>query len=213
VTLVTWVGLTILTPSGYSIKDLDSITRHLRFAVLEACVLCITLFGCVLTWLAFGLGRMAYLSVEAGGGKPKSGQAMETYVEPPLSSCARLTISTAVAAVISLLSLFTASIGLHLRLKQASAHWKQKATMVKRRSMMSMNDRPMAVIGGKPIANPSETTLSGPNGKRWSTAPEYTLGNGVGSLKHSDEEERLESETELARRNSKDQEAMIRRAP
>jgi hypothetical protein len=78
VTLVTWVGLTILTPSGYKIKDLDSITRHLRFAVLEACVLCITLFGCVLCWLAFGLGRMAYLSVEAGGGNPKSGQAMET---------------------------------------------------------------------------------------------------------------------------------------
>lgn len=47
---------------------------------MEACVLCITLFGCVLTWLAFGLGRMAYLSVEAGGGNPKSGQAMETYV-------------------------------------------------------------------------------------------------------------------------------------
>jgi hypothetical protein len=117
--------------------------------------------------------------------------------------------STAVAAMISLLSLFTASLGLHLRLKQASAHWKQEATMVKRRSMMSMNDKPMAVVEGKPIANPSETTLSG---KRWSTAPGYTLGNGVGSLKHSDEEERLESEIELARRNSKDQEAMIRRA-
>jgi len=78
VTLVTWVGLTILTPSGYAIKDLDSITRHLRFAALEACVLCITLFGCVLCWLAFGLGRMAYLSVQNGGGNPKSGQAMET---------------------------------------------------------------------------------------------------------------------------------------
>jgi hypothetical protein len=25
---------------------------------------------------------MAYLSVEAGGGNPKSGQAMETYVPP-----------------------------------------------------------------------------------------------------------------------------------
>jgi hypothetical protein len=78
VTLVTWVGLTILTPSGYAIKDLDSITRHLRFAALEACVLCITLFGSVLCWLAFGLGRMAYLSVKSGGGRPKSGQAMET---------------------------------------------------------------------------------------------------------------------------------------
>jgi len=84
VTLVIWVGLTILTPSGYKIKDLDSITRHLRFAVLEACVLCITLFGCVLCWLAFGLGRMAYLSVEAGGGNPKSGQAMETWVFSPV---------------------------------------------------------------------------------------------------------------------------------
>jgi len=152
---------------------------------------------------------MAYLSVEAGGGNPKSGQAMETYV-PSTFDRPGLKISTAVAAVISLLSLFTASLGLHLRLKQASAHWKKEATMVKRRSMMSMNDKPMAVVEGKPMANPSETTLAGPNGKRWSTAPEYTLGNG--SLKHSDEEERLESETELARRNSKDQEAMIRRA-
>lgn len=70
--------LTILVPKGYDIKDLDSITRHLRFAVVEACVLCVSIFGCVLCWLAFGLGRMAYLSVQNGGGRPQSGQAMET---------------------------------------------------------------------------------------------------------------------------------------
>jgi hypothetical protein len=63
---------------GYKIKDLDSITRHLRFAVVEACVLCITLFGNVLCWVAFGFGREAYLTVKYGGGQPKSGRAMET---------------------------------------------------------------------------------------------------------------------------------------
>ena len=63
---------------GYQIRDLDSITRHLRFAVVEACVLCATLFGNVLSWLAFGLGRTAYLSVKSGGGEPVSGHAMET---------------------------------------------------------------------------------------------------------------------------------------
>lgn len=77
-TLITWVLLSITSGMGYRIRDLDSITRHLRFAVVEACVLCVSLFGNVLCWLAFGLGRNAYLSVERGGGKPKSGHAMET---------------------------------------------------------------------------------------------------------------------------------------
>ena len=66
------------TPLGYQIVDLDSISRHLRFAVVEACVLCVSLFGNVLCWMAFGFGRQAYLSVSAGGGHPKSGHAMET---------------------------------------------------------------------------------------------------------------------------------------
>ena len=206
VTLITWVGLTILIPSGYKIKDLDSITRHLRFAVLEACVLCITLFGCVLCWLAFGLGRMAYLSVEAGGGNPKSGHAMETYV-PCCVLQVRLISSTAVAGVISLLSIFTASLGLHLRLKQASTHWKEEATMNKRRSMMSMADKPMASVEARSMTG-SEATLGADGKRRYSNAPEYTLG----SVRHSDEEERLESKIDLSRTNSRDNEAMIRRA-
>jgi hypothetical protein len=116
------------------------------------------------------------------------------------------------------LSVFTASLGLHLRLKKASDHWKTEATMVKRRSMMSMTDKPMAVVEPRT----SESTLGGgtvtSTNKRWSNAPEYTLGaangNGNGGAKttESDEEERLESEVELARRYSKDQEGMIRRA-
>jgi hypothetical protein len=63
---------------GYQIRDLDSITRHLRFAVVESCVLCVSLFGNVLCWMAFGLGRTAFLSVQDGGAQPKSGHAMET---------------------------------------------------------------------------------------------------------------------------------------
>lgn len=78
VTLVFWVLLAITVPSGYKIVDLDSISRHLKFAVVEASVLCVTLFGNVLCWLAFGLGREAYLTVKSGGGEPESGRAMET---------------------------------------------------------------------------------------------------------------------------------------
>ena len=74
---MSWVILLGIANIGYRIKDLDSITRHLRVSVMEACVLCITLFGNVLCWLAFGLGRNAFLSVQNGGGKPKSGRAME----------------------------------------------------------------------------------------------------------------------------------------
>ncbi|ORX35982.1 hypothetical protein BD324DRAFT_570172, partial [Kockovaella imperatae] len=120
VTLVSWVLLLVVAKVGYAIRDLDSITRHLRVAVMEACVLCITLFGNVLCWLAFGFGRNAFLSVQNGGGNPKSGQAMET---------------TAVAALMSLLSFFFAIWGLHLRLRAAQKHWKEEAVMVRRRSM------------------------------------------------------------------------------
>lgn len=80
VVMVLWVLLTVLVPFGYRIRDLDSITRHLRFAIVEACVLCVSLFGNVLCWLAFGLGRSAYFSVQNGGGDPTSGRAMETSV-------------------------------------------------------------------------------------------------------------------------------------
>jgi hypothetical protein len=78
ITLLAWGALAGTADIGYLIKDLDSIRRHLYFAVLEACVLCVTLFGNVLCWLAFGLGRNAYMTVKRGGGLPKSGQAMET---------------------------------------------------------------------------------------------------------------------------------------
>jgi hypothetical protein len=118
--------------------------------------------------------------------------------------------SAAVAAVISVLSVLSAALGLHIRLKQASEHWKKEAIMVKRRSMMSMAEHPMATVEARPVANSSESTLGGPGSKRWSNAPEYTLDNG--GLKHSDEEERLESEIDVARRNSRDQQTMIRRA-
>lgn len=115
--------------------------------------------------------------------------------------------STAVAGVISLLSIFTASLGLHLRLKKASSHWKEEASMNKRRSMLSMADRPMASVEAKSMTG-SEMTVGPDGGRRYSNAPEYTLG----SVGHSDEEERLESKVDLARRNSRDDEAMIRRA-
>lgn len=77
VTLIAWVLLSGTVKLGYLIRDLDSIRRHMYFAVLEASVLCVTLFGNVLSWMAFGLGRGAYMSVKRGGGMPKSGQAME----------------------------------------------------------------------------------------------------------------------------------------
>jgi hypothetical protein len=119
----------------------------------------------------------------------------------------RLISSTAVAGVISLLSIFTASLGLHLRLKQASAHWKEEATMNKRRSMMSMADKPMASVEARSMTG-SEATLGADGKKRYSNVPEYTLG----SIGHSDEEERLESKIDLSRKASRDNEAMVRRA-
>lgn len=43
--------------------------------------------------------------------------------------------STAVAALLSLLSLGTAVWGLHLRLRNAQSHWREEAVMLRRRSM------------------------------------------------------------------------------
>ena len=125
--------------------------------------------------------------------------------------------STAVAAVISLLSIFTASLGLHIRLKQASVHWKEEATMNRRRSMMSTLDNPMAsVTAGGAVESKIE---GGPgSNKRWSNAPEYTMHGqerSSGSIaKHDDEEERLGSQLDLTRNAStaREQETMIRRA-
>ncbi len=80
ITFLLWIALSILVQFGYRIKDLDSISRHLRFAIVESCVLCASIFANVLCWLAFGLARNAYISVQSKGGHPKSGHAMETWV-------------------------------------------------------------------------------------------------------------------------------------
>lgn len=80
--------------------------------------------------------------------------------------------------------------------------------MVRRRSMMSTAENPMASV-----------TAGEPNGiagnKRCSNAPDYTLHGTTPSgsmMKHSDEEERLDGEVELTKSSSRDQEKMIRRA-
>ncbi|WVN85416.1 uncharacterized protein L203_100562 [Cryptococcus depauperatus CBS 7841] len=214
VVMVLWVVLTILTPIGYKIRDLDSISRHLKFAVIEACVLCVSLFGNVLCWMAFGLGRTAYLSVERGGGKPKSGHAMET---------------TAVAAMLSLISLGTAVWGLHLRLRAAQAHWREEAVMVRRRSMAliasgAVRPEDAATLGV------TDAGLEKRGNSRWSTnsdIPDYSAGNlGLahrGSMvkasyipsngrQPGDEEEEIDAKLEEAKRNSMEQEMAIRRA-
>lgn len=123
-------------------------------------------------------------------------------------------ISTAVAAVISLLSIFTASLGLHIRLKQASAHWKEEASMNRRRSMMSTLDNPMASVTASVAVEPK---LERGGSKRWSNVPEYTMHGqerSSGSIaKHDDnEEERLGSQLDLTRNSAREQETMIRRA-
>ncbi|OCF41769.1 hypothetical protein I317_04375 [Kwoniella heveanensis CBS 569] len=172
VTFILWIGLTILSPIGYIINDLDSISRHLKFAIVESCVLCMSIFGNVLCWLAFGLGRTAYLSVERAGGNPKSGRAMET---------------TAVAALFSLISLVTAIWGLHLRLRGAQIQWKEEAVMVRRRSMAlcasgAVGPDEAASLGGS-LGGTGSIRVGGTNRdskafeKRWSTS---TLGLGVG---------------------------------
>ncbi len=48
-------------------------------------MLCVSLFGNVLCWLAFGLGRHAYLSVERGGGKPESGTPWRRELRPEIA--------------------------------------------------------------------------------------------------------------------------------
>ncbi|ADV21062.1 hypothetical protein CNBC3860 [Cryptococcus gattii WM276] len=205
VVMVLWVLLTVLVPFGYRIRDLDSITRHLRFAIVEACVLCVSLFGNVLCWLAFGLGRSAYFSVQNGGGDPTSGRAMET---------------TAVAALLSLLSLGTAVWGLHLRLRSAQSHWREEAVMVRRRSM---------ALFASGAVHPEDAATLGVTGnflkkkdsQRWSTnssdVPSYTANSGA--LQHRDngfkagyqpdikagEKEEIDVKLEEAKRNSVDQ--------
>ncbi|ODO07256.1 hypothetical protein L198_00835 [Cryptococcus wingfieldii CBS 7118] len=219
VVFVTWICLTIATPIGYRIRDLDSITRHLRFAVAEACVLCVSLFGNVLCWLAFGLGRAAYLSIERGGGKPKSGHAMET---------------TAVAAVMSLLSLGTAVWGLHLRLKQAQSHWRDEAVMVRRRSMALFASGAVRPEDANALASlgMTEGAVEKRGSKRWSSSSEvpgypqssnglqhrgsmvkatYSPETDPEALPAGEEEEQIDAKLAEARRNSMDQEMILRR--
>lgn len=202
VTLVFWVVLSIVSSAGYKINDLDSISRHLRFAVIEACVLCVTLFGNVLCWMAFGLGREAYLSVKTGGGEPDSGRAMEV---------------TAVAALMSLFAFGLAVWGLHLRLRGAQAQWKEEAVMVRRRSMA------LSAAGAAGRGSSLGVNVEKGSG-RWSDVPEYNGAQGVnaggaagyrGSMVKDpryEDEERLEAELDLAKRHSRDQEMMVRRA-
>ena len=199
VVLALWVLLSILSPSGYKIVDLDSITRHLYFAIIEAVVLCVTLFGNVLCWLAFGLGRQAYLTVQSGGGEPKSGHAMET---------------TAVAALMSLFALFAAVWGLYLRLKKAQKGWKEEAVMVRRRSMaLSAAALEAAGMGGMgPDGRLSSLGVQVEKGDAANPNGNYAPGyrSSIAKDMTDEEEEHLESQLDIARRNSRDQ--MIKRA-
>ncbi len=148
-------------------------------------------------------------------------------VSPPFSSPSSTlgvgsvsgSFSTAVAALMSLLSLLLAVWGLHLRLRFAQAHWKEEAVMVRRRSMALS----VAGGGGGGAAVGSESNAVGQLGgvgekngsNRWSDAPEsyYPSGAKRGSMaKEMGDEESLEAELEMARRNSRDQEMMVRRA-
>ena len=123
--------------------------------------------------------------------------------------------STAVAALISLMSLFTAIWGLHLRLRAAQTQWKGEAVMVRRRSMALSA---AAAAEGRPL---STIEIEKAGGRRWSDAPDYN-----GSVAHQPQgyrgsmikdpdygaEERLETDLDIAKRNSREQEMMVRRA-
>lgn len=126
--------------------------------------------------------------------------------------------STAVAAMLSLFSLFTAIWGLHLRLRSAQSQWKEEAVMVRRRSMA------LSAAGINPDKHEGprgSTSTLGYNSdikngsQRWSDAPHYPVASGFAKrssmVKIMGEEERLEEELERARRNSRDQD-MVRRA-
>ena len=123
-------------------------------------------------------------------------------------------VSTAVAALISLLSFFFAAWGLHLRLKSAQAHWKEEAVMLRRRSLaMSAAGIDADKITGQ-VRPPSSNSMN----KRVSwmndaDSAEYTMNRGGSITKHPNgTKEQLDVTLEDARRNSREQEAMIRRA-
>jgi hypothetical protein len=125
--------------------------------------------------------------------------------------------STAVAALMSLLALFAAVWGLHLRLKGAQRQWKEQAVMVRRRSL---------AMSGMNVDNEGRVSTLSVNGEknngrgRWSDVPEYQQ-NATPQAGHRGsitkdpnygDEERLDQDLELAKRNSRDQEVMVRRA-
>lgn len=81
--------------------------------------------------------------------------------------------------------------------------------MVRRRSsMMSGVEHPMASVTSTSTAVDGSGAGAGAGAKRWSNAPEYTLQ----PTKQGDEEERLDSDLDLSKKNSRDRESIIRRA-
>ena len=133
--------------------------------------------------------------------------------------------------MISLFALFTAFWGLHLRLTAAQAEWKKEAIMVRRRSMaLSASGIPHDGMGNRlsvsmPAGESSTAVGSDTNAygeKRWSNqsgAAGYygaepvgrrssVMKDGVGM---EDEEERLEADLAMARRNSREH-AILQRA-
>ena len=112
----------------------------------------------------------------------------------------------------SLFSLGTAIWGLHLRLKAAQAHWKEEAVMVRRRSM--------ALSAAGAIGSQStsiENALAGEKtrSRRWSEAADSYFPSGApraSMLKEEEEEERLDNDIAMAKRNSREQDGMLRRA-
>jgi hypothetical protein len=122
---------------------------------------------------------------------------------------------------------------LHLRLSKAQEDWKKEAIMVRRRSMaFSASGIPHDGMGNRlsvsmPGNGESSTAVGSEAEKRWSSQPNnvgnYYSNGGVepgvarrssvmkDQMSLSDEEERLESDLEVARRNSRDH-ATLQRA-
>ena len=125
----------------------------------------------------------------------------------------------------SLLSLFTAFWGLHLRLRDAQAHWKEEAVMVRRRSMaLSGANGSRGEAGLRMEKNGSRLSDAGSyfpsSARRGSTMKDlgdeehyYPSGARRGStMKDAGDEEKLDDDLAMAKRNSLKQEMTIRRA-
>ena len=148
--------------------------------------------------------------------------------------------SAAVAALISLFSLFTAIWGLRLRLQAASRGWKQEATMLRRRSMaMTAAGVPTDGRGNRLSTTGEIVPISDDEKKRWSSISDmdksasYLAGLGLAETQkpayamgpqqtyethqrqqqlhvQADAEETLDDRLALARRNSMDHAAAKR---